>query len=81
MEDRCLYCGEIIPEGRQICPGCEDALCKVLDEQKHEQKIIATFPDYPCRRCKTTHKANCMCGYWENWFRSKWRDIQAFFKR
>ena len=21
-ENRCIYCGEIIPEGRQICPSC-----------------------------------------------------------
>lgn len=23
MEDRCIVCGEIIPEGRQVCPECE----------------------------------------------------------
>ena len=23
MEDHCVMCGEIIPEGRQICPVCE----------------------------------------------------------
>lgn len=23
MEDRCICCGEIIPEGRQVCPMCE----------------------------------------------------------
>lgn len=23
MEERCLICGAIIPEGRQICPNCE----------------------------------------------------------
>lgn len=23
MEDRCVMCGRIIPEGRQICPICE----------------------------------------------------------
>jgi RNA polymerase subunit RPABC4/transcription elongation factor Spt4 len=23
MEDRCIACGEIIPEGRQVCPSCE----------------------------------------------------------
>ena len=21
--DRCLFCGTIIPEGRQVCPNCE----------------------------------------------------------
>ena len=25
MEDRCVCCGEIIPEGRQICWRCENA--------------------------------------------------------
>ena len=23
MEDHCVMCGEIIPEGRQVCPMCE----------------------------------------------------------
>ena len=23
MEERCVVCGEIIPEGRQVCPICE----------------------------------------------------------
>ena len=22
-DNRCVYCGEIIPEGRQVCPSCE----------------------------------------------------------
>ena len=22
-ENRCIFCGEIIPEGRQVCPICE----------------------------------------------------------
>ena len=24
--DRCVYCGEIIPEGRLICPMCESII-------------------------------------------------------
>lgn len=25
MEDnRCICCGEVIPEGRQVCPDCEE---------------------------------------------------------
>lgn len=23
--DRCVMCGEVIPEGRQVCPSCEKA--------------------------------------------------------
>lgn len=26
MEDRCICCGEVIPEGRQVCPVCEDGI-------------------------------------------------------
>lgn len=24
MENRCVCCGEIIPEGRMVCPRCEE---------------------------------------------------------
>ena len=24
-ENRCIVCGEIIPEGRQVCPNCENS--------------------------------------------------------
>lgn len=24
MNDKCIICGEVIPEGRQVCPSCED---------------------------------------------------------
>ena len=24
MEDRCVCCGEIIPEGRMVCPLCQE---------------------------------------------------------
>ena len=26
MENRCICCGEIIPEGRQVCINCENAV-------------------------------------------------------
>lgn len=29
MEDRCVCCGEIIPEGRQVCPTCEAKVSRV----------------------------------------------------
>ena len=27
MLDRCVCCGEPIPEGRQVCPACEQKAC------------------------------------------------------
>ena len=41
MENRCVVCGAIIPEGRQICPNCENGYHpkqernEELDEQKN----------------------------------------------
>ena len=28
MEERCVICGEIIPEGRMVCPACEAAILR-----------------------------------------------------
>ena len=38
MEDRCIFCGEIIPEGVQVCPKCMVASKKKswrVRKQKH----------------------------------------------
>lgn len=32
MDNRCICCGEIIPEGRQVCPRCEIKTRTVTDE-------------------------------------------------
>jgi hypothetical protein len=29
MEDRCIVCNEIIPEGRMVCPFCESQQIKL----------------------------------------------------
>ena len=26
MENRCVCCGAVVPEGRMLCPNCEDEL-------------------------------------------------------
>ena len=36
MEDRCIMCGEIIPEGRQVCWSCEH---KIM-EDKNDTRIF-----------------------------------------
>ena len=33
MEDRCVCCGEIVPEGRMVCPNCEAHISQ-LSSQK-----------------------------------------------
>ena len=39
MEERCIVCGAIIPEGRQICPNCEKAVTRI--EGRRERMISA----------------------------------------
>lgn len=50
MEDRCMFCGDIIPEGRQVCPTCEEfyrdlekALIRGLIETHNSQQTIEFF--------------------------------------
>lgn len=32
MDDTCVVCGAIIPEGRQVCPVCEQKYCGHLED-------------------------------------------------
>jgi len=34
MEDRCVMCGEIIPEGRMVCPVCEERVLTRKGERR-----------------------------------------------
>ena len=40
MEDKCLYCGDIIPEGRMICPICEAFPPKATSELDKAKKML-----------------------------------------
>lgn len=35
MENRCIICGAVIPEGRQVCPNCENGK---LPKPKQEEE-------------------------------------------
>lgn len=53
--DRCIICGEIIPEGRQVCPSCE-------------AKIDRLRPVIRCKDCARCRKTNRYWGlYCETW--------------
>ena len=40
MEDRCVICGDIIPEGRQVCPNCEDKVMRSHTVPTHRKKTL-----------------------------------------
>lgn len=43
MVDRCVVCGEIIPEGRMVCPDCEQAaILKELKQQETKKNAKTT---------------------------------------
>mgnify|MGYP003416456191 CR=1 FL=1 len=40
MENRCISCGEVIPEGRQVCYSCEKNKQFILQNDKKQLKNI-----------------------------------------
>lgn len=40
MEDRCVMCGDIIPEGRMVCPVCEERVLTRKGEQTMKARTI-----------------------------------------
>ena len=49
--ERCVCCGEIIPEGRQVCPNC----VKLKEEFPTEMEVVLWRP-FPLIKPKITHK-------------------------
>lgn len=47
MEDRCVMCGEIVPEGRQVCPICERKYAPEKDDRTIMEALLrsARVPD------------------------------------
>ena len=40
MDNRCIICGEIIPEGREVCPNCEAGHTpKAENEKKNDYNL------------------------------------------
>lgn len=62
--DRCVCCGEIVPEGRQVCPQCEIELQSKPDvgavlgiEEKADENLISEdwikfYKAYPVEFCE-----------------------------
>ena len=48
MEDRCILCGSIIPEGRQVCPTCDNVSWEILSIDEiigHCKRQVQRFDD------------------------------------
>lgn len=53
MDNRCVCCGEIIPEGRQICSTCEKLSNTTLSEEETLKSLELCWRDenYKCSMC------------------------------
>ena len=40
MDNKCVSCGEIIPEGRMVCPNCERAFIDNVELRKDWNLLI-----------------------------------------
>lgn len=59
--DRCAICGQVIPEGRQLCPACYKAAAEArptMDEVFEAAKVIKRYcvsradnPETDCVEC------------------------------
>ena len=52
MENYCICCGEIIPEGMQICPNCEKEPCTL--KERHNMDNIIEAMEYCLTKGKCT---------------------------
>lgn len=62
MEDKCLYCGAVVPEGRMICPQCENNKIFIARESMVETACLICGEGVPttfgnrtpkiCEKCK-----------------------------
>lgn len=70
MEDRCVFCGEIVPEGMQCCPACSyeirfgvrprryrDSLgCEVVSYDPADKEHIGEEEEKPVEAEKYEHR-------------------------
>ena len=45
MDNTCVFCGEIIPEGRQVCPQCEEKYGELETRYWAQNMLIARTED------------------------------------
>lgn len=82
-EERCVCCGEIIPEGKQICGSC----LAMVTGNRYEGRDVPMVPiresmvigyRYRCRRCREEvcyqDDVYCRkCGQKQNWSDNEWK--------
>ncbi len=65
-ENRCVSCGEVIPEGRQVCPNCEKGRMKMASETEKILNAIVGLKIGDTVRIRVA--GDEMCAGWEDCF-------------
>lgn len=63
MPERCVCCGAVIPEGRQVCLACEMSVAQV--EPFYYDKV-ETYPNCTVQVLTNTRTGDVSVGWWEN---------------
>lgn len=55
-EDRCVCCGEIIPEGSWVCPKCAKGVYKTTCEDCGRVVYTRSYATKRCKICSKEHE-------------------------
>lgn len=66
MDDRCVCCGAIIPEGRQVCPSCEIAHGSIVKIETCFYDQVETYENCTVQVLTNTATGDVSVGWWKN---------------
>ena len=67
MEDKCVSCGAVIPEGRQVCPQCERKAAKMESKRKYKPgKQIKSFDELATQKFVYIRDKIYHHGWWQS---------------
>ena len=66
MVDRCVCCGEVIPEGRHVCPICEKAHGSIVDVAFSFYDKVETYDNCTVQVLTNTVTGDVSVGWWRN---------------
>ena len=58
-EDRCICCGDIVPEGRMVCPQCIKMVKEMPLDLTYESPAVVMI--IRCRECRWYSKEQGVC--------------------
>ena len=66
MDNRCVCCGAIIPEGRKVCPSCEESFGTIEKIETCFYDKVETFPNCTVQVLTNTVTGDVSVGWWNN---------------